>query len=119
MNKIIIVGLGGFIGSSLRFIVSYFSSKFFGNNFPSGTLIVNFVGCLLMGFIMNVIPNSDMRLFLTTGILGGFTTFSTFSYETVSLISEGRVLMGGLNAGLNLSFAIAGAYVGKALASLI
>lgn len=124
LNKILIVGLGGFLGTVLRYAVTVSCTKKFGNSFPYGTLIVNVAGGLIMGFIMqagtsafNLSPNA--KIFLTTGIMGGLTTFSTFSFETVSFFSEGNVIMGSLNAGLNLFLALFAVSVGKWIAMLI
>lgn len=118
------VGIGGFIGASLRYIITGLSTKAFGDSFPYGTLIVNVLGGFLIGFIMEasaglwpISPNT--RLFLTTGILGGLTTFSTFSYETVSMLMAGSYLMGGLNAGLNLFLSLLGVWLGKLSAQMI
>lgn len=122
-NRILIVGIGGFLGAALRYVISGATSKFFGD-FPLGTLIVNVVGGLLIGFIMEAGTSSwpisaNMRIFLTTGILGGLTTFSTFSYETISFVSEGEYLMGALNAGLNLFLALFACWGGRTIAQLM
>lgn len=122
-NRVLIVGLGGFFGAALRYIVSGVTQRFMGD-FPIGTLIVNVIGGLLMGFIMEASTSlwpvpMNVRIFLTTGILGGLTTFSTFSYETVSFISDGEFLMGGLNAGLNLMLALFACWVGKVIAQMM
>ena len=123
MTKVLIVGFGGFLGTVLRYMISSSTAKFFGN-FPMGTLIVNVLGGFLMGFIMesstSLFPMSaSVRMFLTTGILGGLTTFSTFSFETISFISEGAYLMGGLNACLNLFLALSACWSGKFVAQLL
>lgn len=124
MFRILIAGAGGFIGASLRYIISELSIKVFGDSFPYGTLFVNILGGLLIGFIMEAsaslwsIP-SNVRMFLTTGILGGLTTFSTFSYETISMLSNGHYLMGGLNAGLNLFLSLFCVWLGKFLVQVI
>jgi fluoride exporter len=124
MQNVLCVGLGGFIGASLRYIISINSTKLFGTQFPYGTLIVNVVGGLLIGLIMelcittNVISPS-LKLFLVTGIIGGLTTFSTFSYETVSLFIEGSYTAGMLNTVLNLFLSIAGVIIGKFIAQTI
>jgi fluoride exporter len=124
MQNVLCVGLGGFIGASLRYIISINSTKLFGAQFPYGTLIVNVVGGLLIGLIMelcittNVISPS-LKLFLVTGIIGGLTTFSTFSYETVSLFIEGSYTAGMLNTVLNLFLSIAGVIIGKFIAQTI
>lgn len=122
--RILIVGVGGFIGASLRYIISGLSIRVFGDSFPYGTLLVNILGGLLIGFIMEasvslwpVSPN--IRIFLTTGILGGLTTFSTFSYETISMLSDGSYLMGGINVGLNLFLSLFCAWLGKFLAQVM
>lgn len=122
--RILIVGVGGFIGASLRYIISGLSIRVFGDSFPYGTLLVNILGGLLIGFIMEasvslwpVSPN--IRIFLTTGILGGLTTFSTFSYETINMLSDGSYLMGGINAGLNLFLSLFCAWLGKFLAQVM
>lgn len=124
MFRILIAGVGGFIGASLRYIISGLSIRVFGDSFPYGTLFVNILGGLLIGFIMEasvslwpVSPN--IRIFLTTGLLGGLTTFSTFSYETISMLSDGSYLMGGINAGLNLFLSLFCAWLGKFLAQVM
>ena len=124
MYRILIVGVGGFIGASLRYMISSLSVKVFGESFPYGTLFVNILGGLLFGFIMeasvrlwSISPN--LRTFLTTGILGGLTTFSTFSYETICMLSDGNYLIGGINAGLNLLLSLFCAWLGKFLAQII
>jgi CrcB protein len=122
MFQVLVVGLGGFIGASLRYITSQIALKIFGDGFPYGTLIVNVTGAVLIGFITalslsssNISPN--MKLFLTTGILGGLTTFSTFSNETVSILSSGAYLQGVLNITLNLGLCLLGVVLGKFIAS--
>lgn len=117
LSRILIVGLGSFLGGGLRYILSSAAAKSFGD-FPVGTLIVNILGGFLMGFIMEASAglwpiSADARLFLTTGIMGGLTTFSAFSYETVSLLSDGEYLMGGVNMGLNLFSALFACWLGK------
>ena len=92
MNKqILLVGLGGFIGSVARYLFSGAATKWFPTSFPVGTFIVNVVGCLLIGIIYGVSSRvgwmtQEWKLFLATGICGGFTTFSAFAYEGFRLI---------------------------------
>lgn len=123
LSKLLVVGLGGFLGAALRYTIACATSKSFGD-FPVGTLIVNIAGGLIMGFIMeassSVWPIPDnVRVFLTTGIMGGLTTFSTFSYETISYVTDGEYLMGGLNAGLNLFLALFACWIGKVIAQML
>jgi CrcB protein len=112
------VGIGGFIGASLRYIISVNSSKFLGEQYPYGTLIVNVIGGILIGLIMELSLTTEMipanlRLFLTTGIMGGLTTFSTFSYETINLFSDSRYMLGALNICLNLFLSLGGVLLGR------
>ena len=123
MLQIIIAGLGGFIGSACRFWMASLSYRYFGQDFPYGTLIVNILGCLLIGFLMTffeqrflVTPN--LRIFLTIGILGGFTTFSTFSYETLSLLREGSYYIGFSNICLSLIGCLGATWLGTLIGKL-
>jgi CrcB protein len=123
ISRVLVVGIGGFLGAVLRYLVTGATSKYFGD-FPLGTLLVNVVGGLLIGFIMEAgttvwpLP-ADLRLFMTTGILGGLTTFSTFSYETVSYLTDGRYLPGFANAALNLFLALFACWAGRAAAQTL
>lgn len=95
IKELIYIGAGGFIGSVLRYLVSLaFSSQ---NSFPWGTFTVNIVGCVLIGLICgfaNRVPNlsQNINLFLTVGLCGGFTTFSTFSKEALALLQAGNII---------------------------
>lgn len=118
MQRILYVGVGGFIGAVLRYIISVNSSKLFGTQFPYGTLIVNIAGGILIGIIMELslttkFISPDLKLFLTTGFLGGLTTFSTFSYETVTMFANGNYILSVLNAFLNLFLSLLGVVIGK------
>lgn len=119
MSKVILVGCGGFIGASARYLISLASTKLI-NTFPIGTFIENVLGCFLIGIVMesafkygNI--SSDIRLFLTTGILGGLTTFSTFSYETIDLILKGKTIAGILNVMLTVGICLFAVYLAKIL----
>lgn len=122
MQKLIYVGIGGFIGACLRYIISLNAPKLLG--IPNGTLIVNITGGILIGLIMelslttDLIP-PDLRLFLTTGIMGGLTTFSTFSYETIELFSDGTYILAILNVCLNLFLSLGGVVLGKFISHII
>ena len=111
--NIFCVGCGGFLGAISRYIISIYTSKQFLFKIPLGTLIVNVLGGFLIGLIMELtIKNNfispQLKLFLTTGIMGGLTTFSTFSYETIVLIKEGNILLAILNILLNLILSLLG-----------
>ncbi len=121
MRTALLIGLGGFLGSVSRHFVSNAVSKVFGTRLPYGTLAVNLTGCFLIGLLMELalefklIP-LETRLFLTTGFLGGFTTFSTFTYETVSMVAKDGGLRAGVNAILHLSLGMAMVWLGRLMA---
>lgn len=94
--------LGGALGTGARYLLSGWTLRVLGPAFPYGTLIVNVLGSFLLGFLMvlgietNWMP-ATLRLALTTGVMGGFTTYSTFSYETLQCFQEGAWWLGVLN----------------------
>src|SRR5215469_8247965 len=96
LKTITLVGIGGAIGSIMRYLASTGIQNKFLSVFPYGTLCVNIGGCFLLGLIYafaarnNISP--EWRLFLATGICGGYTTFSTFSYESFSLLRDGEIV---------------------------
>lgn len=91
MERLLLIALGGAIGTALRYVTSILAARWFGAEFPYGTLVVNLSGAFVIGLVQEVgtaglwIPDNG-RLFLTTGMMGGLTTYSTFSYETVRLM---------------------------------
>jgi CrcB protein len=91
VERLLLISLGGAIGTALRYVTSILAARWFGAEFPYGTLIVNLSGAFVIGLVQEVgtagllIPD-NVRLFLTTGMMGGLTTYSTFSYETVRLM---------------------------------
>jgi CrcB protein len=98
MFSYFVIFLGGGIGALMRYIITFFSDKHLGAQYPYGTFMINIVGCLFLGFILAIAANktgnlnSNLILFLTIGIAGGFTTFSSFSYESLALIRNGQVV---------------------------
>ena len=96
-RNLIFVGIGGFIGSVARYLVAVMFAGQFTSVFPYATLTVNIVGCFLIGILYALsdrgnILSPEWRVFLTTGFCGGFTTFSTFSYESLRLMQDGEYL---------------------------
>lgn len=107
MKLYLIVALGSGIGGMLRYYISDFVQKHSSSLFPYGTLAVNIIGSFIIGLILFYLDSiklisSEMRLFLTVGLCGGLTTFSTFSYETVRLIQDSEYLLAGSNVLLNV-----------------
>src|ERR1700675_1383025 len=97
MRALLFVGIGGGLGSILRYMISVFVGKHVPIVFPMGTLIVNISGCFLIGVLYSIFArhtdfNTEWRLFLITGICGGYTTFSTFSYDGLVLLKQGSNL---------------------------
>ena len=96
--KLLMVGLGGFAGAICRYLLSTWVQKSSGwISFPIGTLVVNVLGCLIIGLLGGLVISKELfspaaRLFLLTGLLGGFTTFSTFSYETLMLLRDTNIM---------------------------
>jgi fluoride exporter len=94
-----LVGLGGVVGSLLRYLLSVFAVVVWGKEFPIGTLLINLTGSFLLGFMTNHVVSSNKLhpyLFtaLTTGVIGSYTTFSTFCFETVHLLETGKYIFG-------------------------
>lgn len=93
MDRLLYVFLAGGLGSGVRYLVSELSLRTFGQGFPVGTLIVNVVGCFAMSLVMGVALGSTqisptLRVALTTGFMGGLTTYSAFNYETLKLVDS-------------------------------
>lgn len=93
MKVLILIGSGSFIGGVLRYLITLSVQKKMLSSFPYGTLMVNVLGCLLLGLLVSVFDrkiefNSDIKLFLTIGLCGGFTTFSTFTLESFMLLKD-------------------------------
>jgi CrcB protein len=119
MRNLIFVGAGGFIGAVLRYLVSgYIQNISQRIDFPYGTLAVNVIGCLLIGALSQLIElqfeiTTEMRLLLMVGVLGAFTTYSTFSNETFSLLQDQRVLLAFVNIGAHLILGLAAVLAGR------
>lgn len=116
----LIVFLGGGIGAALRHGVNLAAARALGTAFPYGTLTVNIVGSLVMGllaayFAFKGDASQHWRLFLTTGILGGFTTFSAFSLDVALLYERGQIAMAALYVGVSVCISIAALFAGFAL----
>lgn len=116
------VALGGASGASLRFYISQLVLNWLGKGFPFATLVVNITGSFVMGTLYQLIEHELLdihihRTLLGIGFLGAFTTFSTFSLDTLLLLQQGDVLKAGINVLLNVSLCIAAAGLGLYLVS--
>ncbi len=123
MIKILLIGLGGAIGALGRYFVSGVAHKVFAHGFPWGTLSVNLIGSLIIGVLWGLLEGmtvaEELKLFIFMGVLGAFTTFSTFSLENFNLIREGQWQMVLVNVGVSVVVGIglvfAGYYAAKGL----
>ncbi len=96
LKPLLIVGAGSFIGGAMRYLISTLMKNVFGQGFPWGTLSVNLLGCFFFGvvfavFSKNSSADNTLYLLLTTGVCGGFTTFSTFANESVQMLQHGNI----------------------------
>jgi|SRR5579859_4570377 len=114
------VMLGSAVGGGARFLLGSFVQARSGTAFPLGTMLINITGSLILGFIFRYAAGGSMspevRALLTTGFCGGYTTFSTFSWETVRLIEDGDYYRAAWYIGLSVALSLAGAFVGIGLA---
>ena len=121
--QLLYISIAGVLGTLSRYGLSGLTQRLTGAGFPYGTLLVNVLGSLAIGFIMqlglstDIIPRS-LRIAATIGFMGAFTTFSTFSFETVSYLQDGAWLLGGINIVTNLVLCLGATFLGMALGRL-
>lgn len=121
--SVLVVGVGSFLGGILRYLVSLWTQSKGWTSFPWATLIVNIVGCFLITFILTIAATvtmrTNLRLFLTTGIMGGLTTYSTFDYETTRFFQDGAPMSAFANIGATLVACFIAGLLGIALARVV
>ena len=115
VNTVLFIGLGGFIGANLRYLIGVYLNKY--SHEMTGTLIVNITGsfciALFFGFISQKYSvNDNLKYFFPIGLLGSYTTFSTFSYTTLILINDGNYVRAGMNIILSFSLCLLLAFIG-------
>ncbi|MBO0141970.1 fluoride efflux transporter CrcB [Agrobacterium sp. Ap1] len=120
MTNILLAALGGAIGSVLRYLVGVFSVRWFGPGFPWGTLTVNVIGSFIIGLSVEMIArrfeaSMELRVFIVTGIIGGFTTWSSFSLDTMVLFERGAITAAAAYVIGSLVVSFAAVFAGLAL----
>ncbi len=121
MDKLLIIGAGGFAGAITRYWVAIWVGERWGRSFPLGTFIINVTGSMIIGFLMPLLTerfmtNPQWRLFLVVGFLGAYTTFSTFEYETGALLRDGEWMIASLNVVLSVFVGFAALKLGETVA---
>lgn len=118
MQAFLLVGAGGAVGAMSRYGLSILVGRFWTNSFPLATLLANVFGSCLMGILIGVLArttpamSNEIRIFVAIGVLGGFTTFSSFSLDTIYLIERGALAQAILYIGLSVVVCLAGLYLG-------
>lgn len=118
------IGLGGFLGANARYLVANWAARRFGARFPYGTFLINISGSFILGFFLALLQeraflHPHYRLFFAVGFLGAYTTFSTFTYESLRLIQEGSFLLGFVNIVGSAVVGLLGAFCGFVLGGLV
>ena len=123
-KSILIVGLGGFIGTVMRFLISRYFQINYTTVFPWGTFLVNIIGSFIIGIFFGVsekenIMSPEWRIFLTVGVCGGFTTFSSLSNEAFILLQNKEMLRFALYSGLSFFLGILAVYFGRLIIKIV
>lgn len=124
MKHLLLVGLGGFIGSVARFLVSKLNLSWHFLSIPMGTLTVNVLGSFIIGILVGISAKSDListdlRLFLMVGFCGGFTTFSSYSSENLMLLQNGQVVTVLIYTSLSILLGFLAVYLGYIFTNLL
>jgi fluoride exporter len=124
IRNILLIGLGGFIGSVARYFVSFLNLSVSFFSIPVGTLLVNVTGCFVIGFLTGIAEKStiltaEWRLFLMVGLCGGFTTFSSFANENLVLLHNGEIFSLLLYTGLSIFIGFLAVWLGFAVTNLL
>ncbi len=120
----LLIGLGGFLGANARYLVGGWVAERYGTSFPYGTLVINASGSFVLGFFLvlvseRVLAHPNWRLFLAIGFLGAYTTFSTFSFESLALIQERSYFLALANMVGSVVLGLIAALVGMVVARLL
>lgn len=123
MMKMLVVGLGGFLGANARYLLGQWAAQRWGTAFPYGTFLINISGSFVLGLFgtlaLRLAWNDNWRLLIAVGFVGAYTTFSTFEYETLQLLSEGSLARAAANVLGSVLLGFFAVYVGVVLARLL
>ncbi|MEI8307055.1 MAG: fluoride efflux transporter CrcB [Chloroflexales bacterium] len=124
MLNMFAVAIGAAVGANLRYLISTWAAQRFGSGFPYGTLLINVTGCLVIGVVLTLAAtkftlSEPLRLLIVTGILGGYTTFSSFGYETFAMIGGGNWVGAAIYLTGSLSLGLGAVFLGSVLVRLI
>jgi CrcB protein len=122
--KYVIIGVGGLVGANARYLLGSWVAQRWGTGFPFGTLVVNLTGCFALGLFATLARqlawDDRWRLLIAIGFIGGYTTFSTFEYDTLKLLEEGRLVgAAALNIGGSVVLGLLAAFAGEATAHAV
>lgn len=123
LKTLLYIGSGSFLGGVARYLTGRFVQNSIASSFPMGTMVVNLLGCFLIGLIFGLsektnLINEEWRIFLTVGFCGGFTTFSAFANENMNLLRDGNFFYFTLYTGLSIFLGLVAVFMGNALAKL-
>jgi CrcB protein len=124
LSRSLLVAVGGLVGSVCRYWLSGAVQRVAEHAFPSGTFVVNVIGSFVIGLVMTLsldrgLVGEDVRILLTTGFCGGFTTMSTFSYETLALLGDGQAVLALGNMGGTFAACVGAVWLGTVMARLL
>jgi len=122
--KAVLVFIGGGIGSVFRYMLAGWVYSIFGTDFPYGTLSVNLIGSFVIGLFLTIaedrfLVSPELRIIVAVGVLGGFTTFSTFTYETLELLKDGSYFVGAANIIISVVVALFAAWLGSTIGKMV
>ena len=123
LKTLLYIGFGSFLGGIARYLTSRVVQNSIASTFPYGTMVVNLLGCFLIGLFFGIsertnLINDEWRIFLTVGFCGGFTTFSTFANENMSLLRDGNFFYFALYTGLSVFLGLVAVFFGNALTKI-
>jgi CrcB protein len=124
LRTLLLIGLGGGIGSMFRYLTAFFVHKHYAGIFPLATLLINVIGCFIIGLIVggmerHQLTHPDLKFLFITGFCGGYTTFSAFAYENISLFQSNHSYLAFLYIGLSVFAGLSATWAGMLIVKMI